>query len=1002
MAAWARRVFLSYTSELHELPRDRSFVAAAEAAISRAGNVVTDMAHFTARDVQPAEYCARMLAASDVYVGIIGFRYGSPVRDRPDVSYVELEYDIATERQLPRLIFLLDEETVSPLPANRIIDHQYGQRQQAFRTRLKDAGPTVAIVATPAELEGRLLQALLELAGGDDESAVDGAGPIGWSIGVPLGRQPAEVRGREGLLRTLLDARGLVVLTAMGGMGKSTVAAELTQRVPAGWPVWWVAAADASSLTAGMVTVARRLGASQADLRALATQAGDAPDRFWTMLERRPEGWLLVFDNADDPVLLAAPGGTAADGTGWVRASSRGLVLVTTRQADQATWGRDAQVVRLGPLPDAEAAQVLLDLAPQAGERAQAEALGRRLGGLPLALHLCGRHLQSAITRWFLFASFLQALGQEPDGVRLLSPDPDTPQGADPRAAVMQTWELSLDDLARSGLPQARSLLRLLSCFAPGIPIPVDLLEATDLSGLLDAVSAKSMDTQLHQALRGLERLGLVDTVAGQRSVAVHPVIADVNRAHLQATSGRDPMPELVWRTAVRAVAAAVLDLDWRLPPDWPRFLELTPHVRALFDVAGQSADRALLASLLNTSRAVVNANHMAGTIPPAADLTEAALAHGAELGAQHPTILAFRQHRAYQARERGHWAAAEEGFRDVLLHRRRVLGPEHHDTLDTRFHLALTMARRGRDADAEVAFREVLNARRRLLGADHPDVLETHHELTRTITAQGRWTEAERHFRALLETQRRALGADHPATMYTRHYLARHVARFGRWEAIESVLRGLLTAARDRPDMAAAEARWAEADAGFRALLDSQRRVLGDDHPATLATRVQLARLASDRGHAQAAAASLRAILEVLREMLGDDHPDVLEGREHLAWADARQAHWLEAESRFRELLAIRERVHGDEHRYTLATRHSLACALAGRDRLAEAEAALRGLLAVRQRVIGEHHPDTLATRVELIRTLVARQRCAQADIEMAREALSGTRRLVLGDPGG
>jgi tetratricopeptide (TPR) repeat protein len=994
VAGWARRVFLSYTSELHELPRDRSFVAAAEAAVTRAGHVVTDMAHFTARSSPPADYCRRMVAGADVYVGIIGFRYGSPVRDRPELSYVELEYEVASDRRLPRLIFLLDEETVSPLPPNRIIDHQYGGRQHAFRTRLKEDGPTAAIVASPAELEGRLVQALLELAAADDEPAT-GSGLIGGSVGVPLGRHPAEVRGREELLRTLLEARGLVVLAAMGGMGKSTVAAELTQRVPRSWPVWWVSAADASSLTAGMVTVARRLGASEAELRAVANQAGDAPDRFWSMLERGPEGWLLVLDNADEPDLLAARGGTAADGTGWVRASRRGLVLVTSRQADQSTWGRSARVIRLPPLSDAAAAQVLLDLAPQAGDQAQAEALARRLGGLPLALHLCGRHLQSAITRWFQFASFLQALGHESDGVRLLSPDPDTPQGTDPRAAVMQTWELSLDDLARSGLPHARAVLRLLSCFAPGIPIPVDLLEATDLTGLLAGESGSRMDTRLEQALRGLERLGLVDTVAGQRTVLVHRVIADVNRAHLSET-GPDEAA-VVWRTAARAVEAAVLGLEWRRQGDWPRFLELTPHVRALFDVSGPWQDRGLLAGLLNASRAVVNANHMAGTILPASDLTEVALEHATALGAEHPTVLAFRQHRAFQSRQRGHWTAAEEGFGEVLLLRQRVLGPEHVDTLDTRFHLAWTIARRGGHAEAEVAFGQVVEARRRLLGDDHPDVLDTLHELARTITGQGRWAEAERHFRALLEIRLRVLGADHPDTMSTRHYLARHVARFGRWEETRAALHALVA---DRPpDLAVAEARWAEADAAFRALMEAQRRVLGDGHLATLATRVQLGRLIAHGGDPEEAAACLRPAFEALRDVLGDAHPDVVEGREYLAWTRGCQGRWAEAEATFRELLEVRRSGHGDEHPYTLTTRHFLALTMARQGRAEEADAAFRDLLDARRRVLGEHHPDTLATRVELARIMAAQGR--REETEAAREALREADRLVLDDGG-
>ena len=79
------RVFLSHTSELRQYPEPgQSYVDLVERAVSAAGHAIVDMADFAAEDSRPARVCVEQVNRSDVYLGIYGLRYGSPVRDQPE------------------------------------------------------------------------------------------------------------------------------------------------------------------------------------------------------------------------------------------------------------------------------------------------------------------------------------------------------------------------------------------------------------------------------------------------------------------------------------------------------------------------------------------------------------------------------------------------------------------------------------------------------------------------------------------------------------------------------------------------------------------------------------------------------------------------------------------------------------------------------------------------------------------------------------------------------
>jgi len=230
-----KRIFISHTSELTKFPEGKSFIDAAIAAVIRARQVPCDMSYFTARDQKPAAYCQHQVRACDVYVGIIGLRYGSPVRDRPDVSYTELEFEAATEEpKMLRLIFLLDQNAL--VPAWLAQDPQFGDRQTQFRKRVQDASLTCVSFRDASQLELLIHQALI------DSFPKAGEIPQPESIEWPDGKSPypglewfddtyaplyfGRDREIDEVIAKMSDSHGrFLIISGASGSGKSSLVA---------------------------------------------------------------------------------------------------------------------------------------------------------------------------------------------------------------------------------------------------------------------------------------------------------------------------------------------------------------------------------------------------------------------------------------------------------------------------------------------------------------------------------------------------------------------------------------------------------------------------------------------------------------------------------------------------------------------------------------------------------------------------------------------------------
>jgi len=809
------RVFLSHTSELRRYPAGRSFVAAAEQAVTRVGGVVVDMAYFTAREDKSAVYCREQVGQADVYAGIIGFRYGSPVRDEPGRSYTELEFATAGELGLPRLVFVLDENAVLPLPGVFLSDPVFGERQRAFRQRVQDAGIMVQLVGSPAELEVGLFQALTELRAAQGQ----GAGAGGAGVAVRLAPRPVYLAGREELLDGL-EARlaergagpGVVVLCGMGGAGKTSVAVEYAYRQAGRCAVvWQLPAEDPAGLAAGFAELAMHLGAG----------SGDAVGRVHAVLARRDD-WLLVLDNVPDPGSVR----------GMVPPAGGGRVVITSQFG---SWpGR--QVVEVPVLDRAVAARFLLDRtgAVGAGEEAAAWELAGELGGLPLALEQAGAYMQASGRTVGEYLGLFRARRAELLGR-------GDPAGYDKR--VTTTWAVAF--AALGGADPAAGLLRLVACCAAeDIPLGLLLrpgLAAEDFDAGVGPLLVPLLDDELarDEAVAGLRRFSLISAPRGGL-VSVHRLVQAITLDQLPAEEAQ------AWRRAAAAVIEAALPSDPQDPGCWPVFAVLLPHAQAALDPESYGMDK--LAGYLGASGRYAAALAVQRQVLRAWEETR---------GAEHTDTLTARANLASWTGRAGDAAGARDEYAALLPVRERVSGAEHPHTLTARANLANWTGDAGDAAGARDQFAVLVPVRERILGAEHPDTLTARGNLARWTGNAGDAAGARDQFAVLVPVFERVLGAEHPRTLTARDYLARWTGEAGdaagardQYAALAPVLKRVLGA--EHPDTLTARANLASwtgraGDAAgawdqYAALLPVRERVSGAGHPDTLTTRANLA----------------------------------------------------------------------------------------------------------------------------------------------------------------
>jgi hypothetical protein len=516
------------------------------------------------------------------------------------------------------------------------------------------------------------------------------ATPSGFIFHVPHRRNPHFTGREEELqcLRQALKSGKPMALTqaiqGLGGVGKTQLAAEYAHRHRNDYAVvWWVRSEEPTTLASDYAALAEPLrlpewGATEQDLIVAAV-------RGW--LEAH-DGWLLVFDNAEEiePVEPYLP------------QSEMGHVIITSRNQ---RWADVAQSLPVLTLPIEQAIDFLVQRTGQ-DDREAARALAEELGCLPLALEQAGAYIAR------VKLSFGEYLTRFHEHHRELLDRPGPPH--DYPATVATTWEVSLQ-AAKAECAASVDLLNLCAFFAPDdIPLAVIVEGAEFLpEGLRKAVEDP---LKLDETVGALLHFSLAERTGD--ALSVHRLVQAVVRDRLSPADAR------TWAEAAVCCVNRAFPQESHDVRTWPDCARLLSHALVSADHAEQ-----LDASLKGAGRLLNQAGlylHGRAELAQAQELLARALAIGDRaLGPDHPTVATRLSNLALVLKDLGDLPGAKERLERALAIDEKALGPDHPDVAVDLSNLATVLHDLGDLSGARERLERALAIMRAALGDDHP-----------------------------------------------------------------------------------------------------------------------------------------------------------------------------------------------------------------------------------------------------------------------------------------
>ncbi len=512
----------------------------------------------------------------------------------------------------------------------------------------------------------------------------------------------------------------------LGGIGKTTLAAEYAHRYAAAYGgVWWVRAESRAVLIASLATLAGRLDPA---LRKEPDQEKGARDGLTVISHRAGLPLLLIYDNIESPETLRD-----------LVPSSGARLLITTRYPD---WSTVAAEVKLDVLTPTAATEFLQKRAGRS-DPVEAGKLARTLGHLPLALDHAGAYCK-------LRGTSFKDYGKQVDERISFAP-----KGAPYPDSVAATFGLAIEK-ASSDHRQAETLLGLFAFLAPE-SIPLDLIDDSTMS-----------EGDRTEALGALVEVSLAEHATlddGAPAVTLHRLVQAATRRRL-AESGQTAAT--IDRVAT-ALFSAFPDSAYNNSDTWPKCAVFLPHVLALRTHWSQNSKTA--AQLLVRVGNYLTGRGAYAEAKPV--LREALSAAESMHGRDTSDITVYLISLANLLRTMNELDEAETLIREALVLDERTFGRNHIEVATDLANLAQVLDQTGRRNEATDISRELVTIVGNTVGKNHPHYARALNNLASVLPGTS-IDEAEALYREALAISERVIGAGQLTTAIQLVNLAR------------------------------------------------------------------------------------------------------------------------------------------------------------------------------------------------------------------------------------